>query len=194
MGSSESITILFITSNTHKYIEVAKVLENCNPRIRIVQSNASKVEVQSDSLLDVASYAAMTAYLNLGRPLIVEDAGLFIGALNGFPGPYSSYVFKTIGIEGVLKLMKGVKRREAYFESVIALAYSEGVEVFRGRVYGRIASEPRGSKGFGFDPIFIPRGSSKTFGEMDVEEKNRVSHRARAAIKLCRRLSRRRIV
>ena len=122
---------------------------------------------------------------------MVEDAGLFIEALKGFPGPYSSYVYKTLGVQGILKLMEGVKRREAYFLS--AIAYAEpGLEpkVFLGKVEGFIVPEARGSKGFGFDPIFQPKGSEKTFAEMGVEEKNRFSHRAKALSALAEWLKR----
>ncbi|KSW11323.1 non-canonical purine NTP pyrophosphatase [Pyrodictium occultum] len=170
------------TSNMHKIRELERVLSECGYRVEPIA--APKVELQGD-LRSVALYAASLAYSIVGRPLIVEDAGLFIEALNGFPGPYSAYVYKTIGIEGVVKLMEGVADRRAYFYSVIALAYDRGVALFEGRCDGRIAEEPRGTRGFGFDPIFIPEGESRTFAEMSIEEKNMYSHRARAARRLC---------
>jgi XTP/dITP diphosphohydrolase len=116
------------------------------------------------------------------KPLIVEDSGLFIKSLNMFPGTLSSYVYRTIGIAGILKLMEGISNREAYFKSVIALVIPEEGEVklFSGEVSGEISREPRGSGGFGFDPIFVPRGWDKTFAEMSIDEKNSVSHRATA--------------
>jgi len=116
--------------------------------------------------------------------VFVEDAGLFIDALNGFPGPYSSYVYRTIGVEGVLKLVEG-KSRGAAFVSVIALYHpGKGVRVFKGMCRGVIAQHPRGFSGFGFDPIFIPEGVGKTFAEMREDEKNKLSHRGEAARKL----------
>ena len=180
----EARVILIATTNKHKIEEINGVLQSCGYLVE--PANVAKLEVQSDRLEDVAAYAAMQAYLALQRPVIVEDAGLFVEALGGFPGPYSSYVFKTIGITGLLRLLEGVENRRAYFKSVIALAHGGGVEIFTGIAYGVIAEEPRGDKGFGFDPVFIPEGSSKTFAEMEIQEKNNFSHRGKAARELCK--------
>jgi len=176
------LKLLFATSNKHKLLEAREALKPYG--IEVEPCTAPKLEVQAESLETVAAYAAQVAYLVTGKPVVVEDAGLFIEALNGFPGPYSSYVYKTIGFKGILKIMEGVEDRRAYFESAVALAYRGGVRVFTHRVHGRIAREPRGSGGFGFDPIFIPSGSTRTFAEMSIEEKNRYSHRAGALRKL----------
>ncbi len=174
--------IAFATSNKHKLQEANHVLKDYG--VELYMAPAPKLEIQSSRLEDIAVYAAVQAHLILQKPVIVEDAGLFIPALKGFPGPYSSYVYKTIGVEGLAKLMEGVSNRRAYFLSVVAYADENGVKVFTGRVDGVIAEKPRGSKGFGFDPLFIPYGSDKTFAEMELEEKNRYSHRAKAFRKL----------
>ncbi len=179
MGTSIAIA----TSNLHKVEEINNVLSECGYRVEPV--DAPKVEVQSDSLVEIVLFAASTAYHVLHKPVIVEDAGLFIESLSGFPGPYSSYVYKTIGISGVLRLLSGKANRRAIFKSAIALAHQSGVVVFEAEVLGRITNEPRGTKGFGFDPIFVPSGSDKTFAEMSLEEKNKLSHRGKAARKLC---------
>ncbi|MEM0085777.1 MAG: RdgB/HAM1 family non-canonical purine NTP pyrophosphatase, partial [Zestosphaera sp.] len=140
-----------------------------------------KVEIQSDDLTSIALYSAVQASLYLREPFFVEDAGLYIKSLKGFPGPFSSYVYKTIGVEGVLKLMSSVSDRTAFFKSVIVLYYpQQGFKVFEGVVYGSISLEARGSGGFGFDPIFVPEGHHKTFAELDLETKNSLSHRGRA--------------
>jgi len=141
-----------------------------------------KVEIQSESLEEIAIYAATEAYSKVGKPVIVEDSGIFVESLNGFPGPYSSYVYKTIGLKGILKLLENEENRRATFKAVVALALGkDDVRVFKGMVEGVIANEIRGCKGFGYDPIFIPVGSGgRTFAEMDIEEKNMFSHRARA--------------
>ena len=184
MGGGEPRRIVFVTGNRHKVEEVNVVLRRCGYEA-VPQANTVKMEIQSESLEEVAALAAAAAYTAIRRPLIVEDAGLFIKQLNGFPGPYSSYVYKTIGIRGVLKLLEGVDDREAEFVSVIALAYSGGVRLFKGTVRGTIAEQPRGSGGFGFDPVFVPEGYTRTFAEMSVEEKTAVSHRGKAAQELC---------
>jgi XTP/dITP diphosphohydrolase len=176
-------TIAFATTNRHKVLEINDVLKGCGYRADPVP--IPKLELQAENLEDIAVNAAALAWSILRKPVMVEDAGLFIDALRGFPGPYSSYVYKTIGIEGILKLMNGIENRRAKFKSVIALAYDRGIVVFKGEVTGSIAYEARGEGGFGFDPIFIPDGSTKTFAEMSVEEKNSFSHRGQAAKQLC---------
>jgi len=112
----------------------------------------------------------------------VEDAGLFVEALKGFPGPYSAYVYRTLGTRGILKLMENVEDRAASFRSVVVFSSPEHQPVcFSGEVKGRISMEERGDSGFGFDPIFEPEaGDGRTFAEMTTEEKNRYSHRAEA--------------
>lgn len=175
------MAICFVTTNRGKYEEASKLLRSFGIEVEWV--NQECVEIQSDSLEEIAKQSAQEAAQKLGRPVFVEDAGLFVEALRGFPGPYSSYVYKTIGVLGVLKLMEGVENREAYFESVVAFCdpVRGELEAFSGRVYGRISLEPRGSYGFGYDPIFIPlEGDGRTFAEMSTEEKNALSHRARA--------------
>ena len=107
--------------------------------------------------------------------------------LGGFPGPYSSYVFNTVGCEGILKLLHSVTERGASFEA--AVAYCEPGHrpiCFTGSVKGVVTKRARGSNGFGFDPIFVPKGNRRTFAEMSTKEKNLYSHRARAFGKFCK--------
>ncbi|MEO9366158.1 MULTISPECIES: XTP/dITP diphosphatase [Candidatus Nitrosocaldus] len=167
--------LTFVTSNQHKFREVKAILGEYG--IDVEHSPLSIVEIQSMAIEDIASAKAKNAYEILHRSVIVEDDALAINALNGFPGPYSSYVFKTIGNEGIIRLMHNIDDRRASFISVIAYCYSDGVEpvIFIGKVDGMIADGIRG-KGWGYDPIFIPNCSSRTYAEMG-DEKNRVSHR-----------------
>jgi XTP/dITP diphosphohydrolase len=174
--------IYFATSNKNKFNEASRVLEKYG--YELVLFSFEKKELQSTELVEIALHSALIAYTYVNAPVVVEDSGLFIKALNGFPGPFSSYVYKTIGVRGVLKLMEGVTDRSAYFEAAVAIVMPPFERVFKGSVYGRIADSPRGAGGFGFDPIFIPENEDKTFAEMSVEEKNKYSHRARAFEKL----------
>ncbi len=140
-----------------------------------------KLEIQSSSLKKIAAFSAREVFATLRRELIVEDAGLFVDALNSFPGSYSSHVHKSIGVQGVLTLMKKVSARKASFKSVVAYVDRNGaLNVFAGATNGVITESARGVNGFGFDPIFTPSGSSRTFAEMNIEEKSRFSHRAKA--------------
>lgn len=169
--------INFITGNEGKVREARALLEPLG--YEVVQNNIGYPEIQADDLEDVAAYGARDAADRLGEPVIVEDSGIFIKALNWFPGPYSAFVFKTLGNPGILTLMEGVEERDAVFRSVFG--YCEpGVKprTFKGEVWGLITFEERGSEGFGYDPIFEYEG--RTFAEMSLEEKNRVSHRRRA--------------
>lgn len=172
--------IFFATRNMHKFNEARSVLAECNIATAMIKVKA--LEVQDDDIENIARLSAIDAARKINLPVIVEDAGLFIDALNGFPGPYSSYVYRTVGKEGIIKLLEGVSNREAYFKSVVAFCSPDGnVICFEGIAEGKIAMEPRGSSGFGFDPIFEPAEQpGKTFGEMSIEEKNRFSHRAKA--------------
>lgn len=175
----------FVTSNIHKFNEARSVLVKYE--VATAMLNIKTIEIQDDDLVTIAKATAIDAVKKCGLPIIVEDAGLFIKALKGFPGPYSSYVYRTIGTKGILKLMKHVSNRDAQFHSTVAFNSPENLpKCFHGKVEGEIALEERGSSGFGFDPIFERSSSHVTFAEMTTEEKNRYSHRARALRKFAR--------
>lgn len=172
--------LYLLTGNRHKVEEIREVAKRYG--VEILPVDGYKLEIQSDSLEEIAVTGAYIAHIMLKKPVLVEDAGLFIEALRGFPGPYSNYVYKTIGIHGILKLMEGIEERRACFKSAAAIVDGRVFLVATGEVCGFITREPRGSGGFGFDPIFTPgdQASWRTFAEMNVVEKNRYSHRARA--------------
>ena len=135
-------------------------------------------ELQADDLGTIASHGARDAFAaGDGTPVFVEDAGLFVEGLGGFPGPYSSYVYGTIGNEGLWRLAGELEDRAAAFRSVVAYADGETERTFEGVVRGTIVA-PRGDGGFGYDPIFEYDG--RTFAELSTDEKNAVSHRGRA--------------
>lgn len=174
--------IYLATSNKHKLEEIALALAPY--KIKVEMLNVRKLEIQSKSIEEIATRAVENLEV-ADSPIAVEDSGLFIDALNGFPGPYSHYVYETIGIKGVLKLLEEEACRSATFVSVIALKTpGEQVILFKGETRGIIAYEPKGTGGFGFDPVFIPEGSTKTFAEMTAEEKNLFSHRGKAVKKM----------
>ncbi len=172
-----SQVIRLVTTNRHKFLEASEVLSRYGVEAEWVRYKPQ--EIQSDSLLEVVIWKGFDAKKVVPPPFVVEDTGLFIDALGGFPGVYSSYVLSTLGIRGVLKALEGVEDRGARFVSYGLLYLGDNMfKVFRAVVEGRIAMSPRGEGGFGYDPIFIPLGGVKTFGEMSLEEKNRYSHRA----------------
>ena len=162
--------IYFVTANQGKFEEARGILGE------VEQKNLGYVEIQAETLEEVAAYGIREVAEKLAGRVMIEDAGLFIEGLKGFPGVYSAYVFDTIGNEGILRLMEGMKDRRAAFRSVVAYAEPGGEPVFfKGEVGGEIAALPRGSWGFGYDPIF--EVGNKTIAEMDLSEKNEISHR-----------------
>ena len=161
-------------------MEVAIILRRFGLGVRRLPGKGH--EIQSNDIRTVAKFASIEAMRRYGRNLIVEDSGLFIDALNGFPGAYSSFVFRTIGLGAVLRLLKDSEDRAATFRSAVAYCEPGGVpRAFQGSMIGVVAKRAAGSGGFGFDPIFVPLGRNLTVAQMTVEEKCSISHRAEAA-------------
>jgi XTP/dITP diphosphohydrolase len=172
--------LYFATGNPHKFAEVQQIMKEFD--IELEQVDIKGEEIQANSVLVVVENAARRIAKEFSKPFIVEDTSLQVEFLNTFPGPYSSYVYKTIGPEGILKLLEGIGDRYAEFHS--AMSYGARGRVLKnvvGIAEGTISKKIRGAEGFGFDPIFILQGNRKTFGEMSMGEKNRLSHRAKAA-------------
>ncbi len=185
----KSTPLLFATSNKHKVTEAQAILSQVG--IAVEQYPHRSPEIQADSLEEIARHSCEQILQEVRRPVFVEDAGMFIHHLNGFPGPYSHYCLDTIGNVGILKLMKDVEDRKAVFRSAVAFASPDKpIIIFTGETPGYITHEIRGTR-WGFDPVFKPTESDgRTYAEMRAEEKNKCSHRARALSKLAEWLSR----
>jgi XTP/dITP diphosphohydrolase len=172
--------LAFVTANPHKALEAAAALKPLG--IEVVQRAIPHPEIQADTLEEVARERARWLQPHLDEPFLVDDAGLFVEALRGFPGVYSAYVHQTLGWQGILTLLDGKMDRAARFEAVIA--YMEprlaAPFLFKGVCQGRIVTAARGAQGFGFDPVFAAQGHERTFAELGVAEKNPLSHRGRA--------------
>jgi XTP/dITP diphosphohydrolase len=134
-----------------------------------------------DSLEEVVR-AKLAAVRDVPGFVLVEDSGLFIPSLGGFPGVYSAHFLKTWKFGPILELLAR-RDRSAFFRTVAGLQKGGRSWTFVGEVPGRIARRAQGDHGFGYDPIFIPEGESRTFGELPPERKNELSHRARAITK-----------
>jgi len=192
--SKNKITLNFITSNLHKFLEARTLIDQYtnqqnNLEIEINHLKIKYPELQGSNLEEIAfsslGMVLTTIDVNPKEAYFIEDAGLFIEPLNGFPGPYSSYIFSTIGWKGILKLLKNMSdNRNAYFKSVIAIYYNNKIKIFSGITFGQINNENSGTQGFGFDPIFSPNNLNKTFAEMTPKEKNQYSHRSKAIKKM----------
>ncbi len=180
--------LYFITGNNNKFNEVLSFFEKENLNYFLKQKKIKTIEIQADSIKNVALFKLNSIREKINGSFFIEDAGFFVDIpLNGFPGVYSSYVLRTIGNERILKLINDFVQSRAHFSAVIALYFKpkDKILYFEGNVEGRVSSKIRGKGGFGFDPIFIPDSiPDKTFAELSIEEKNRVSHRGIALKKL----------
>ena len=169
----QSFDLFFVSSNRHKYQEAKKILDSFGIKLGFLKFDLE--EIQSSSLKEIASKKSKDAFSKYKKPIIIEDDGLFIDSLCGFPGPYSSYVFKTIGNKGILELLKN--KRKAKFVSIISYCDKKILQSFDAKLDGSISYSQQG-KGWGYDPIFIPKNTRKTFAEMN--NKNELSHRYKA--------------
>ena len=171
--------LFFASSNEHKFQEAERILANLGMQINLFKTTLQ--EIQSNNLNDIAEKKAINAYDLIQKPVIIEDDGLFINVLDGFPGPYSSYVYDTIGNKGIMDLLENSKVRDAKFVSIIAYCDSDCVvKLFESSIPGKISSIIE-KGGWGYDPIFIPDGESKTYA--NVSDKDKFSHRSAALTK-----------
>lgn len=168
-----------ITSNLGKLREFTAALEPLG--YEVVHLPEEVDEVQADTLEEVVSGCMRQLRLRGVVDFIIDDSGLFVDALKGFPGVYSSYALRTLGCEGLLKLMAGTEDRSARFECCIGCSL-EGMKdiILEESCEGRIIHEMRGREGFGFDPVFAAEGEERSFAEMPLAEKNLISHRGKA--------------
>ncbi|MCI4318108.1 MAG: non-canonical purine NTP pyrophosphatase [Thermoplasmata archaeon] len=166
----------FCTSNLGKLREARGILGEYGLRVRPLHRKLP--EPQADTLLEVVR-AKLAGVPSRPHPVLVEDSGLFLEGLAGFPGVYSAYIYRIWGFPPILELLRR-RPRGAVFRTVAGVRRGRVVRYFVGECRGTLAAAPRGSHGFGFDPLFIPVGSTRTFAEMAPAEKWTISHRGRA--------------
>ena len=169
--------IALITGNAGKAAEYAAMLG-----IDVTPAKAELTEVQSLDVAVVATRKVSDAYTQLGEPVLVDDTGLTVHAWNGLPGALVAWFLDTVGAQGILNMAAGLTDRRAAVSTALGYATADGVRVFQGTVNGTLATEPRGTSGFGYDAIFIPDTDPghRTYAQMTSEEKNKISHRRRA--------------
>ncbi len=174
---------VFVTGRPEKARE-AERLGFCLERV-----NLDLVEPQALDPGEIVEAKARAAYAKLERPVVVEDSGLAVGTWNGFPGALVKWLEKSAGLEALARMLDRFPDRSA--TATCAVAYFDGERVVQGRgeIRGAIAGTPRGNGGFGWDALFIPEGSDRTFAEMSGEEKDRISHRRKAWEDLARHLN-----
>jgi XTP/dITP diphosphohydrolase len=186
--------LILATRNPHKAREIRRILGPVGVPVRSLTELPPMPEVKETgrTLEANALKKASAVTRKFGQPSVSDDSGLFVPALGGAPGvrsaryagPDKDYAANN---RKLLRVMAGLhgRERQAYFATSVALTGPGGPpRTFVGKVWGRIITTPRGRNGFGYDPIFIPRGFTRTFAEMSLAEKNHLSHRSRAFLKL----------
>lgn len=166
---------VFVTSNENKWREAQQIVGRPFDRLSLALP-----EIQAATVLEVAVEKGRAAFAALRRPVIVEDAGLELTALGGFPGPFIKFWEKLGGLESICRAADGLKDRRAHAVCALVLCDERGVRPFEGRAAGTIASSPRGANGFGWDAVFVPDGGQRTWGEVTQAEKDAKSHRRQA--------------
>lgn len=182
--------IIFASNNPHKLEEIKAILPKGIEVAGLQEAGINRdIPEPHETLEENATEKSRTIFGLTGLSCFSEDTGLEVGALGGAPGVRSArYAGENAdsekNMEKLLQQLSGISNRKARFRTVISLIWNGKEYYFEGICEGQIAKEKSGAKGFGYDPIFLPDGSQKTFAEMDMSEKNRFSHRKKATEKL----------
>lgn len=172
------MALTFITGNSAKFTEAKSVI----PELEQIDLDLDEIQAIDPKI--VIEHKLNQAIKSQLGSFVVEDNSLFLGCLNGLPGPLIKWFLKTVGNEGLVKIATALGNNKAEAKVVVGYRPEKGdIQFFEGSVTGRIV-EPRGTNGFGWDPIFQPDGETKTYGEMTLEEKNVTSCRKIAFLKL----------
>lgn len=171
--------LTFITGNAAKAEQLGRHLD-----FPVQHQKIDLMEIQSLDLAEIVEYKAKEAYKVVGAPVLIEDTSLAFMALGRLPGPLIKWFLKELGNDGLARLLDSYRDRAAIAEVLFGLYDGQDLKTFSGRMNGRIAEEPKGESGFGWDPIFIPNGFTKTWGEMTLEEQSETSMRRIALKKL----------
>lgn len=180
-------TLFLASGNPHKIEELQQILKPMGIQLKSTLDYLDAPEVEEDQpdLQGNALKKAQFWYEKTGFPSIADDTGLEVEALDGAPGVYSArYAGENAtyqdNVDKLLNELEGEGNRAAQFRTVIAYIIDDEQHLFEGVCKGEILTEEKGSKGFGYDPIFQPEGYQKTFAELDADEKNKISHRGKA--------------
>ena len=182
--------LCFATNNHHKLEEVMAILGESIPLLTLREIGCEEdLSETQETIAGNAYQKAKYVWDEYNFPCFADDTGLEVAALGGAPGVYSARYAgpqrsSDDNIDLLLKNLDGQTHREAQFRTVISLVMPQGEWMFEGIVEGIILQERRGSEGFGYDPVFLPKGTWKTLAQMTMEEKNSISHRAIAVKKL----------
>lgn len=189
-NENDPMTLIFASFNENKIREINSLLGHSFTLLSLQDINIREDIPEEESKIEGNALSkARFVYKSTGMDVFADDTGLEIDALNGLPGVHSARFAgenkdSSANIRKVLSMMGNAENRKARFRTVIALILKKKEYLFEGVVNGTIIHEKRGTNGFGYDPIFVPEGKICTFAEMELTEKNTISHRARAFEKL----------
>ncbi|OGK17245.1 hypothetical protein A2690_02250 [Candidatus Roizmanbacteria bacterium RIFCSPHIGHO2_01_FULL_39_12b] len=172
-------SLTFITGNISKAQEISYHLD-----FPLLHKKLDLLEIQSVNLIEIVTHKVDNAFKQIKFPVLVEDTSLTFTAFGKLPGPLIKWFLQELDNKGLCKMLDGYSDRSAQAEVVFALHTGRAITLFSGTIRGTIAKTPRGVRGFGWDPIFIPEGWTKTWGEMTKEEKAQTSMRKIALAKL----------
>ncbi len=170
--------LVLVTQNEHKLRELRPIFREYH--VHFTTSGLEKMEIRSDSIEEIAEAAAEHAFNTVKTRVVVDDTGLYITSLKGFPKSYPAFVLETIGRMGILKLLESESDRSAHFATAVGYCDGTTTRSFVGEMRGSISYEEKGDEGFGYDPIFVPEGYNLTYAQLSFEEKTSISHRTRA--------------
>lgn len=166
---------VLVTGNRNKLLEAERIL-GCE-----LESHAVDLpEIQSLDILEVLRAKGDEAWRRLGRPLVVEETGLELPSMGGFPGPLVKWMLEAMGAEGIARTAHGLGDPRATARCALLYRDAEGEVIAEGTTPGRLVLEPRGEGGFGWDPVLVPDGEERSCAELSGEEKDRLGHRGRA--------------
>lgn len=184
--------LVIATNNAHKLEEIRAVVGNQFDIVSLAEINCHEdIPETADTLEGNALLKAQFVHERYGLDVFADDTGLEVEALDGRPGVFTArYAFPDrhdteANVSKLLHEMEGKTNRRAQFRTIIALIMDGKTHLFEGKVEGHITTERRGTEGFGYDPVFSPEDTEKTFAELGTDVKNRLSHRARAVAALC---------
>lgn len=159
------MNVVFVTGNANKAKYFSELVG-----LTIDHHAADAAEIQSLDLVEIATHKAKEAYAQLGRPVIVEDAGVYISALGQLPGPFIKWFIQEAGLEKICRLVDANKDRSAEARDTFVYYDGDVLKHFTGSLGGKIADEPRGNGGYDWDKIFIPENEDRTLAEMNSDE------------------------
>ncbi|MEK7563951.1 MAG: non-canonical purine NTP pyrophosphatase [Patescibacteria group bacterium] len=155
--------ITFVTGNKNKVMEAERILG-----FKLEHIDIDLDEIQGLDPMVIADHKVREAYIKVGEPIFILDQSIYISCLNGFPGPLIKWFWESVTLQKICKIAENFNDYSIRTESIVT--YFDGNEInhFRGEIFGTLPKEPRGEKGWGWDAMFIPNGSTKTYAEMDL--------------------------